>query len=440
MNNKTATRILIGLLALIAIIFAAFYYFFIRNESGDGSSGIVITDTNNPVYPPSGGFGGTPNSTDSDTIPGRGSVRDSETEGGSEGDGTGGVSVGGVVNSVPITSLGSVFRIFDRPVSGVTSFLVDSRVTIRFVERELGNIYDYRIGGNQATRIANETIPRVQEAFFTNGGTGMIARYLDRDGVTIQTYNARLVSGKATSSLYSLEGSFLPTNITQLAVSPSGTSVLYTTENNAGGRGYVFSPTNRTSTLVFDSPAREWLPVWSNDRDVVLMSRPTYNIPGYIYTIDTKTETVSEFLPPKRGAMVLGNPDTSLALTLETGNGLLSRIIDLQTSVPLGTSVRTLPEKCVWDPRGIGRVLYCGIPLNPSNATLPDDWYMGATSYNDEIWRIDVKNYSAERVASINQFTLGPVDVSKPLLTADGKYFVFINRKDLTLWGVRVAE
>jgi hypothetical protein len=136
---------------------------------------------------------------------------------------------------------------------------------------------------------------------------------------------------------------------------------------------------------------------------------------------------------------VLGSPDQSLLLYSETEGGLLSRIFFRKTNQIGGFKVNTLPEKCAWE-TGSKNYLLCAIPIKPKSAILPDDWYMGATSYEDEIWRFDVARNTGEQIASLNQFTLGPVDVMRPFITPDNKYFIFINKKDLTLWGVRIAE
>lgn len=448
MNRKTATRLLIGILALVALVFIAFYYFVIEDGTL-GGGGLTMTTPEggeNPIYP-SDGLGATNGTNPDNTNPFGTGGRPIDTENNGENPpGTGGiggtVSAGGVVNSIPIKSLGSVFRISDKPVSGATSFLSKNSVpTVRYIERELGKIFDYEIGATEAKRISIETIPRIQEAFFMNSGGSLIARYLDRDGTTIQTYEARLVSGKGTSSpgMYALEGSFLPENISDLAVSPSGNALFYLIPRTDGASGYTRLLGERSASLSFESPAREWFGVWSSDRSLEIFSKPSSGVLSYSYTVDPKVRSVRELLPPKNGLMALGNPDQSILLFMESGEGLVSRLFFRRSSQVGGFKMNTLPEKCVWE-NSDKNFLYCAVPVKPSAALLPDDWYMGSVSYDDEVWRFNVNNSTGEQIASLNQFTLGPLDITRPFLTPDNKYLIFMNKKDLTLWGVRVAE
>ncbi len=444
MDKKTATRVIIGILALVALIFVAFYYFVIqKGQTETGGLTMTTPDSDNPIYPGTGL--GTQNGTEStpDPLGTRGNRIDTENDDGGEGTTGGGtVSAGGVVNSVPIKSLGSVFRISDKPVSGATSFLSKNTIpTVRYIERELGKIFDYEIGETKAKRISIETIPRIQEAFFMNNGASLIARYLDRDQLTIQTYEARLVPGKGTTSpgTYTLEGSFLPQNISDFSVSPSGASFFYLIPRNTGASGYVRTAGTKNVSLVFDSPAKEWLSVWSSDRSLEVVSRPSSGVPSYSYTIDPKISSVQELFSPKNGLTILGSPDQSLLLYSETESGLSSRLFFRKTNQVAGFKVATLPDKCAWE-NSSKHFLVCAIPVKPKNALLPDEWYMGSVSYDDEIWRFDITNNTGEQIASLNQFTLGPVDVMRPFITPDNKYFIFMSKKDLTLWGVRIAE
>ena len=65
---------------------------------------------------------------------------------------------------------------------------------------------------------------------------------------------------------------------------------------------------------------------------------------------------------------------------------------------------------------------------------LPDDWYQGATSFTDRIWRIDLTTRLATLVVDPSQ--AGNVNIDAVNLTIDpnSQVLVFRNKKDSSLW------
>ncbi len=444
MNRRLATTILVSVLGVISIFFAVFYFFVIRNEStinttiNPATKESPIFQGNTDTNPPSGTRGVQTNRP--------GSIRDTETGSSTkETNGEETTQPGGVVNGTPITSLGSVFQISARPVSGATSFVnTTNQVTvIRYIERELGNIFDYKIGG-KSERISIDTIPRIHEVFFGDKGTSLIIRYLNKDGFTITTYKARLILAQATSSkgMYKIEGSFLPENISDVSLSSSKNNLFYLTPDPfVGSVGFLSSPIQKTATEIFSSPLNEWLSHWPNDRHVILASKPSQGVMGYAMILDTKTGSVSEFVPPRKSLMILSNPDLSFALTLDTEQKPASYVYNRTTQTFIDLRIPTLPEKCVWGTANDTGILYCAIPTEPSLGTqVPDSWFNGSQTFSDELWRFDVNKKTSERLVSANQFTKGAIDVYRPFISDDGKYLIFMNKKDLTLWGARINE
>lgn len=446
MNRRLATTILISVLGAIAISFGIFYLFVIRGDSSPNNITIAPPPQESPIYQ-GGTSGSAPSGTNQNTAVGRpGSIRDTETDPGTGTNTSGGViQPGGVVNGIPITSLGSVFQISATPVSGATSFVntTDNVTVVRYIERELGNIFDYKIGG-KSERISIDTIPRIHEAFWGDRGTSLVIRYLDRDGLTITTYKARLVLTQATSSkgFYKIEGLFLPENISDVSLSSSKNALLYIIPNQLSGSvGFLSSPIQKTAAELFSSPLTEWLSQWPNDRHVILSSKPSQGILGYALVLDTKTGSLNEFVPPRPSLMLVSNPDLSLVLILDTEQKPASYVYNRTTQAFIDLRIPTLPEKCVWGTGTEPGIVYCAVPTEPSlGVQVPDSWLNGSQTFSDELWRFDINKKTAERLVSVNQFTKGTVDVYRPFISDDGKYLIFINKKDLTLWGARIKE
>jgi len=120
------------------------------------------------------------------------------------------------------------------PVVNLTSFGEGSEALVtRWLERGTGHIYDYSYKTDEITRITNTTIPKVQEVYWANLGQSLIFRYIDEAGGVVKSFSARLPSGKnreldgnkdlgENGGPISLEGFFLPDNISVVSVAPRG--------------------------------------------------------------------------------------------------------------------------------------------------------------------------------------------------------------------------
>ena len=66
--------------------------------------------------------------------------------------------------------------------------------------------------------------------------------------------------------------------------------------------------------------------------------------------------------------------------------------------------------------------------------TLPDDWYQGAVSFSDRIWRVSLDGRIAALI--VDPKTVGDVDIDAVNLTIDARadVLVFTNKKDGSLW------
>ena len=80
--------------------------------------------------------------------------------------------------------------------------------------------------------------------------------------------------------------------------------------------------------------------------------------------------------------------------------------------------------------------IYCGIPINPpANVNYPDDWYQGAVSFSDRLWKIDVTGRYAQLVLDFSKEN-NNVSLDAEALAIDPAQttLVFINKNDGSLW------
>jgi len=95
----------------------------------------------------------------------------------------------------------------------------------------------------------------------------------------------------------------------------------------------------------------------------------------------------------------------------------------------------TLADKCAWANSG-KVIIYCAVPKNISFRNLPDEWYQGNISFNDEIWKINLETGETELVVDLEKTSGEIIDVLR--LSVKEDYIVLINKLDMTLWGINL--
>src|SRR5690606_31240096 len=184
----------------------------------------------------------------------------------------------------------------EEPVSGATSILVASEADledeieiVRYNERATAHVFDVELSGLDKERISNTTVPRIYESLWTSGGEGVILRYLDDDNQTIKTYHASLIEKEEElregETPFSLEGSFLPDNISQIVLSPTGEEIFWLTESIRGARGVISNPDGTNQSSVFSSDFTEWIPQWFSQNLLSMTTKASAIAEGFYYTM-----------------------------------------------------------------------------------------------------------------------------------------------------------
>lgn len=423
---------------LLAGAFAGFYFFVLNPTNKEVNTPIELTPTPDQIFPENpisesptqvAPSPETPLATP--TI-----IVDSETgPAGSEGLPTG---------EVVVDSIGTVRKISESPVAGATSFYDSKRKleVIRFIEKERGNLFDAQTENTVLDRISIDTIPRIQEAFFTNNGSGVVLRYL-KDLNTIETYGGALLLSKASTSkgFYELEGSFFPQNITDVTPIPGSGKVFYLLPTTQEVVGYLSGTAGDKRSAVFSSPVKEWLPISIDTQTILLTTKPSATVAGVSYLLNTQTGRKEKILSNINGLTTLVSPDKKYALYSTSSNGgVSSKVLEIKTGEVFDIEIKTLPEKCVWSTKKGEHVVFCGVPESLPVRSYPDYWYMGLVSFSDALWKYDIDTTINELIAAPGKFPKEGVDVTRPFTTTANDYLLFTNKKDLSLWSVRVSE
>lgn len=379
---------------------------------------------------------------------------------------------------------------------GAYALLRDGAAYVRYVEKGTGHVYEVDLENGAAKQLTNTTIPRVALADWTLDGNAVVLRYLEWDtlsgreviktrlGRLPTTYRAELSmtsstqarggflatranlnlppassspsalphldttnGGTSEGDIGTLSIEFLPDNVMALSVAPDGKNLFYLIKTLGGVAGSVVNLRTRTTKLIFQNSFGEWLPQLLNDGTIILSTKPSGGVAGYSYHYDPKTRALERLVREKDGLTTLGNNSGSRVLYGENiaNNATLNVYNRSGFHGDEGTifyeevlPITTLPEKCVWFKDGV-RVL-CASFVNTPSGLIPDLWYQGRISFADTLWSVDTDTAEVAFLADPATETKREFDVISPIISADEKYLVFVNKKDGTLWSMRLPQ
>lgn len=305
---------------------------------------------------------------------------------------------------------------------------------LRYVDRVTGNIYQTFIDKITERKFSTTIIPKVYDAYFGNNGESVLIRYLKGDERTIETFFSILpkeLLGGDTTEDNEIKGSFLPNNVKDISISPDTSKAFYLWENGENMIGTILDLTNSKKTQIFDSPFTEWLSFWPNSNTITLSTKPSVNIPGYMYKINTAGKNLSSIIGNIGGLTTLSSPDGKLVAYADSTLSLRVYDTDTRNSELLG--IKTLVDKCVWGK--LSDTLYCAVPKAAGALNYPDSWYQGEVSFNDEIWKIDNETGNATLLIDPIKIDGGQEIDGIKLALDDGEgHLFFINKKDSYLW------
>lgn len=302
---------------------------------------------------------------------------------------------------------------------------------IRYIERETGHVYETRPEMLDTVRISNTTIPGIQNAVWLGDSTFVI-QYLD-ENKEVRNYLATLASSTPDQAL---TGKFL-SNFTDVFPAPDEKHMLLATRGTSGISVQISDLDEKVKKTVFVSPLRSWT-ILPSGGDVFVESAPSSGA-GYVY------KTMSDGSPMKKisggGTGLMALPRVSsefIALsTLRNGVATLS-IFDNAKNSFTPSPVATLAEKCAWLP-GDAPLLFCGVPSSFVDTTI-EGWFMGTQTFNDSAWIINPVRGTAQIVRDLSKETGQGIDVIHPEVSPDGKYVMFINKNDLSLWSLALTQ
>ncbi len=321
----------------------------------------------------------------------------------------------------------------ENPTAPPTEFALSAR----YVSKIDGNIFQTWADRISERRFTDTMIPRVHEAFFTEGALSVVLRYLRPDEKTVASFLGRLPQDLlgADASTSKLIGEFLPDNITDLTVSGDGKNIFYTYNLGDNAIGMTANSYGENKTQVLDSAFTEWLAGWPTSSFVNLTTRPSGKVVGQMYEIDPVSRNLDKVFGGVFGLTTLASPNGNLILY--SNNNLDLSIYDRQAGERNNLKIHSLPEKCTWTKDSLA--IYCAVPKYLGPALYPDSWYQGEVGFEDQLWRVDVSSFKEDLLIDFKSNNeKGELDAVKLELSPNGDYLFFINKKDSYLWELRL--
>lgn len=301
------------------------------------------------------------------------------------------------------------------------------QTTVRYIERQSGNVFSYDISTNTITRISNKTIPGIQSAVWLPNASFAFVRYLS--GTTFSTINTYALSASTTA------GFFLPQNIADISV--SSTNVL-TLASGVNGSAVSLTRTDGThASEIFTSPLSSIRVSFAGKNQYLVFTKPSVTLSGDAFLVDS-SGNFSRIAGPLTGLVALASPLGKWVLVSYTlGSTLQMQLINATTGASTQLPVATIADKCVWASND--SAVYCGIPVNPSASyAYPDDWYQGAASFSDRIWKVDTTGRYAQLVLDFTKETNDSLDAEALAVDPLATTLVFVNKNDGSLWSYRL--
>jgi hypothetical protein len=326
-------------------------------------------------------------------------------------------------------------QVWPEPVSGFGIISRGEETYIQYLDRATGHMYESRIDTLGSERTTNTTIPRVLEALWVADGQ-TILRYLDAEGRLI-TFSASTTSSTEDGGA-NLSGRFLESDITALAVRPDGKKIFYLVSGTGSTVGYEANPDGSGRRAIFESPLREWKVEWPAAPYITLATKASGGANGTAFVLNPSTSALKKIVDTLPGLMVRLAKDGNVAFITSTDAGYAQTwFTDMRTGLYGNSALEALPEKCV---SAEDEVWFCGSAQSDPGQLLPDAWYQGRFSFNDDIWATRRGYDFVEFIARTSENVPGGLDLVNPTLSPDEEYLVFMNKKDLSLWSLRLVE
>ncbi len=293
-----------------------------------------------------------------------------------------------------------------------------------FVDRITGYVYGFPLETGKIFQISNTILPGIHDAYFFNKGKQVVMRYVDQEKNTIVGVIATVPSVKENEMALPLENiQYLTSQVTSVATNFKKDKISYLVTTTSGSAIYTITP--KGPALVTSSPFREWSLSYGGD-NLYVTTKPSAYVEGVTLAVPSFQSEITD----KTGLLSNPGPDGTIFSSMWTNQGLATFFTKKGTVRALPFT--TLASKCSWDEKNF---LICAIPrmILGTSEGLPDDWFQGRVSFNDDLFIIDPKTGDKYSLYSFKQED-GLFDVTNISVAGGNSYISFNKKQDASLW------
>ena len=361
-----------------------------------------------------------------------------------------------------------LIKIWDRPVAGYGFYNKDTSYsyqdstgdTIRgtrvdsvlvFVDGDTGFLYQKNLSEatSTPTQITKTSYPNIREAYFLNIGNQnkVILQYSANN--TIKSVLANVPYYYATPN--ELENiTNLDNGITNISISPDFSKAVYTVTKNkiTNGKKDLFSDwyliNSAGVSKIYTSDLSSWKLQITNSNEIYAYNNDTAVEKSSLYKLDRGAQLLNQIYLGHTGSSyfindgeVLTSAFTNEGLKIYTNKNFYGNSFNDNNLSTLGFN--TLTNKCY-----LGLSIICGVPREIQNydTGLPDAWYQGLTSWQDNLYIINNNYPSGQMLFDLNIdggvndfFDLRNIEVTK-----NQNHLLFINKNDGSLWSLNIGN
>ena len=339
------------------------------------------------------------------------------------------------LDNISPTNIPRLRKISFKETSGFGLFRDNGTTTIRYVDRQTGNIFETNSKISSSKRITNTTILRTINSLWIDKDN-VVLRYISEEG-DIKTFSANINTAEEIENQVSnLVGSFSDNGIDQIDTFENRLLMLKT--NNFGSNLSISDLNFDKETIVYSTPLREILVSFINNKVIAINTKPSALSKGYLFLVNPQNGVLEDVLSTIVGLYSIVSEDgKGILYSSSRSKGISLWFLDRDSGNIQSIQKSTLADKCDWA-NSEGVIVYCAVPKNISFRNLPDEWYQGNISFNDEIWKINLETGETELIVDLEKTSGEIIDVLR--LSVKEDYIVLINKLDMTLWGIDLSK
>lgn len=258
--------------------------------------------------------------------------------------------------------------------------------------------------------------------------TAFAAVYANPEGRKISYYN---ISAKQAAQYGS--------DVSALAFSKTDDRIAYHSMNVSNGTNALFTANQDGSAAqsVLATRLQDARLEWTGNGKLAVSTAPSGLAQNMLWLLDVTTKKMSSVLSNVNGLTFLWSPQGDKVLFSQTGDngkGLMLSSTNQNGGEVKKLDVQTLPEKCIFTRDG--STIVCAAPKSAPDIVWPDDYYKGLYGAQEQVWKIDLgtgKKDLLYEFARDKNF-----DVVSPVLSPDGMYLAFTNKKDGYLYSLKL--